>query len=155
MTQTNAEPRQSRRVVTGLGDDGRSRVVIDAPISSLDETAATLMWRCSLPADNAGSQDRAAAYTLDLLHSGDANFAMCEFAPGVDAFMHATDTIDFLVVISGRVTLVLEDGVADLGPGDCVVDRGVPHAWRNDHEEPCRCAVVTIPARPVGRGRTI
>jgi len=51
--------------------------------------------------------------------------------------MHATDTIDYLIILSGKVTLVLEEGEADLGPGDFVVDRGVVHGWRNPHDEPC------------------
>ena len=48
------------------------------------------------------------------------NFAICTFNPGSPAFMHTTDTIDYLVIISGHVTLVLEDGEAQLGPGDLV-----------------------------------
>ena len=71
------------------------------------------------------------------------------------ALMHATDTIDYLVIISGHVTLVMEDGEAQLGPGDMVVDRGVMHAWRNDTDAPCLAAVVNLPAHPVGQGRTI
>jgi mannose-6-phosphate isomerase-like protein (cupin superfamily) len=50
---------------------------------------------------------------------------------------------------------VLEEGEADLGPGDFVVDRGVVHGWRNPHDEPCVAAVVNLPAHPVGKGRTI
>jgi mannose-6-phosphate isomerase-like protein (cupin superfamily) len=51
--------------------------------------------------------------------------------------MHATDTIDFIVVVSGRVTLVLENGEADLAAGDAVVQRGTWHSWRNPWDEPC------------------
>lgn len=145
----------NRRVVTGLGEDGRSCVVIDGPIPQRNESYAALAWRCAIPADNAGAEDQAVPYSVDLLHSGEANFAVCEFPPGTEAYMHATDTIDYLVVLSGRVTLVLENGEAALGPGDFVVDRGVLHGWRNDHDEPCKCAVVNLPARPVGKGRTI
>jgi quercetin dioxygenase-like cupin family protein len=150
----------NRRVVTGLGADGRSRVLIDGAIPQMSDMSAALAWRCAIPADNAGVDDTVVPYHTDVLHSGPdgkpvANFAICEFAPGTPAYMHATDTIDFLVVLSGRVTLVLEDEEADLGPGDFVVDRGVVHGWRNDHDEPCRCAVVNLPALPVGAGRTI
>jgi len=145
----------NRRVVTGIGEDGRSCVVIDGPIPHASEFGAALAWRSAIPADNSGSADAAVPYTLDVLHSGEANFAICQFSPRSDAFMHATDTIDYLVVLSGQVTLVLENGEAALGPGDFVVDRGVIHGWRNDHDEPCKCAVVNIPSLPVGKGRTI
>jgi quercetin dioxygenase-like cupin family protein len=145
----------NRRVVTGIGEDGRSRVVIDGPIPQMSEMSAALAWRSAIPADNSGVEDAARPYSIDMLHSGEANFAVCEFAPHTEAFMHATDTIDYLVVLSGNVTLVLEEGEAALGPGDFVVDRGVLHGWRNDHDGPCKAAVVNIPSLPVGKGRTI
>ncbi|MDE8654573.1 cupin domain-containing protein [Novosphingobium album (ex Liu et al. 2023)] len=145
-----------RRVVTGLDGEGRSCVAIDGPIPRLGPMSAALAWRTdAVPVDNSGTADTAVPYAVDLLHTGGSNFAVCEFPPGARAFMHATDTIDYLVVLSGRVTLVLETGEAALGPGDFVVDRGVMHGWRNDHDEPCTCAVVNLPAHPIGKGRTI
>lgn len=145
-----------RRVVTGLDGDGKSCFVIDGPISQYNEINAALIWQTdALPADNSGSKDTAAPYGVEVLHTPGSNFAICEFAPHGEAVMHATDTIDYLVILSGRVTLVLEQGEAALGPGDFVVDRGVLHAWRNDHDEPCVAAVVNLPAHPVGNGRTI
>jgi mannose-6-phosphate isomerase-like protein (cupin superfamily) len=42
-----------------------------------------------------------------------------------------------------------------LRAGDCIVDRGVIHGWRNDGAEPAVYASVTIPAQPVGQGRTV
>jgi quercetin dioxygenase-like cupin family protein len=144
-----------RRVVTGLDAQGRSTVVIDGPIPRFNEISAALAWSCDIPADNSGSKDAAEPYALDVLHSGKANFAICEFAAGSEAFMHATDTIDFLVILEGHVTLVLEEGEAALGPGDFVVDRGVLHGWRNDGARDCVAAVVNIPSHPIGKGRTI
>ena len=45
---------------------------------------------------------------------------------------HVTDTIDYLVVIEGEITLELDDGVeVVLVAGDCVVQRGTRHAWKN------------------------
>ena len=146
----------TRRVVTGFDAEGRSTVIIDGPIPQLNAMSAALAWRTdSAVADNTGSEDTAVPYSIDLLHSGGSNFATCTFPPGAEAFMHATDTLDYLIVLSGHVTLVLEKGEAALGPGDFVVDRGVLHGWRNDGAEPCICAVVNLPAYPVGKGRTI
>jgi mannose-6-phosphate isomerase-like protein (cupin superfamily) len=62
--------------------------------------------------------------------------------------MHATSTIDFIVVVSGRVTLVLENGEADLAAGDAVVQLGAWHTWRNPWDEPC---VLTGAALAAGR----
>ena len=146
----------NRRVVTGLDAEGRSTVIIDGPIPRFNDMTAALAWRtASTPADNSGSEDTVAPYAVDMLHTPGSNFAICEFRPNTPELMHATDTIDYLVILSGRVTLVLEEGEADLGPGDLVVDRGVVHGWRNPYDEPCVAAVVNLPAHPVGKGRTI
>jgi len=144
-----------RRVVTGLDPDGQSGVLLDGAIPRFNAMSAALVWRADMPADNSGRADAAVPYAVDLLHSGHANFAICAFPANTPELMHATDTIDYLVVLSGRVTLVLEAGEAELGPGDIVVDRGVMHGWRNPHGEDCIAAVVNLPALPVGKGRTI
>ncbi|WP_063129696.1 cupin domain-containing protein [Nocardia fusca] len=62
-----------------------------------------------------------------------------------DPNMHASDTIDYEVVISGKVDLELPGGkVRTLGPGDLLVMGGVPHAWKNPYDEDCVYIVVTI-----------
>ena len=64
-------------------------------------------------------------------------------APG----MHTTATIDFEVVLDGEVWLELDDGKeVRLRPGDCVVQNGTRHAWRNHGAEPARLAVFLIGA---------
>jgi len=44
--------------------------------------------------------------------------------------MHATDTLDFMVVLEGAVVLGLDDGERVLGAGEYVVQRGTRHRWR-------------------------
>lgn len=64
-------------------------------------------------------------------------------APG----MHTTSTIDFEVVLDGEVWLELDDGVeVHLQPGDCVVQNGTRHAWRNHGEVTARLAVILLGA---------
>lgn len=145
-----------RRVVTGLNAGGRSCAIIDGEVPHFATRGLALVWATrEHPADNSGTADPVRPYEIDMLHMPGSNFAVCTFNPGAEAFMHATDTIDYLVIISGQVTLVLEEGEVTLGPGDLVVDRGVMHAWRNDGAVPCVAAVVNLPAAPVGKGRTI
>jgi mannose-6-phosphate isomerase-like protein (cupin superfamily) len=145
-----------RRVVTGLDEQGRSCVLIDGPIPDFESADAAYAWRTdSLPADNSGNEDTAVPYEIEHLHAGGSGFAICTFAAGMESFMYAADTIDYFVILKGRVTLLLETGEVTVGPGDFVVDRGVMHGWRNPFEETCVCAVVNLPAKPVGRGRTI
>ncbi len=146
-----------KRVVTGVDADGKSCILFDGEMPR-HSPAANLIWRTpTIPADNSGSEDMAAPYDMAYLHDGGANFILTELPPGMggEAFMHATDTTDYLVMISGEVVLALETGEVTLRPGDLIVDRGVMHGWRNDGTEAAVFASVTIPAMPVGKGRTV
>jgi quercetin dioxygenase-like cupin family protein len=61
--------------------------------------------------------------------------------------MHTTDTIDFEVVLSGSVTLELDDGAeVNLRQGDTVVQNGTRHRWKNTGTEPCVMAVFIVGA---------
>lgn len=45
--------------------------------------------------------------------------------------MHTTDSVDYGIVISGRIGLELDDGVTtELTAGDVAVQNGTRHAWR-------------------------
>ena len=56
--------------------------------------------------------------------------------------MHTTATIDFEVVLSGEVTLELDDGAeVTLRPFDCVVQNGTRHRWHNRGTEPATMVV--------------
>ena len=62
-------------------------------------------------------------------------------APG----MHTTDTIDYGVVVRGEMTLELDDGkIVHLRQGDCIVQNGTRHRWRNSLPEPCLMAFVSV-----------
>ncbi|WP_146069701.1 cupin domain-containing protein [Arthrobacter sp. B0490] len=59
--------------------------------------------------------------------------------------MHASETIDYEVVISGKVDVQLPGGkTRTLVPGDLLVMAGVPHAWKNPYDEICVYIVVTV-----------
>jgi mannose-6-phosphate isomerase-like protein (cupin superfamily) len=61
--------------------------------------------------------------------------------------MHTTDTVDFDVVISGECYLELDNGAEVLlKAGDCVIQNGTRHAWRNRSAENCVIAVTLVGA---------
>jgi mannose-6-phosphate isomerase-like protein (cupin superfamily) len=61
--------------------------------------------------------------------------------------MHTTATVDFNVVLSGEVTLELDDGaMLTLGPGDTAVQNGTRHRWLNHGSEPAVLAAITVGA---------
>jgi mannose-6-phosphate isomerase-like protein (cupin superfamily) len=61
--------------------------------------------------------------------------------------MHTSDTIDVVYVVSGQVWLELDDGAETrLQAGDCVVQNGTRHRWRNHSSEQCVMAIALIGA---------
>lgn len=145
----------TRRIVTGLNEQGQSCVTIDGEVPAISG-AGRLVWRsAAVPADNSGGEPPAVPFSMDLLHGGGTTFMVVDLPPGMPSYMHATDTLDYIIVLKGRLTLELEAGEVLCGPGDCIVDRGVVHSWRNDGPDVATIATVTIPADPVGNGRTV
>ena len=69
--------------------------------------------------------------------------------------MHATNTIDYIAVVCGEITLVLEDGEQVLRAGDVVIDRGVPHAWETRGVEPAVIVAVLVDAAPLPHWRAL
>lgn len=56
--------------------------------------------------------------------------------------MHATATVDAVLLISGRITVEAEDGTAvELIAGDSALQLGTMHRWRNDSGEPATLAI--------------
>ena len=60
--------------------------------------------------------------------------------------MHRTPTLDLICVLSGEIWLELDDGEVRLRQGDCAVQTGTRHAWRNRSDAPCSMAIVLIGA---------
>ena len=67
-----------------------------------------------------------------------------------DPEMHTTDTIDYVIIVSGAAELELDDGRKELvQQGDCVVQRGTKHAWRVVGDEPLVLGATMIGAKRV------
>ena len=58
--------------------------------------------------------------------------------------MHKTKTIDYIILLKGDVTLLLDEEEVDLKPFDVVVQRGTNHAWVNNGSETALCIAVLI-----------
>ena len=58
--------------------------------------------------------------------------------------MHKTDTIDYIILLKGDVTLILDEEEVRLEPHDVVVQRGTNHAWVNNGTEPALLIAVLI-----------
>jgi quercetin dioxygenase-like cupin family protein len=136
-----------RRVITGLDAEGRSCFLIDGPSSMV-------IWSTDqIPAHNAGTADAGGgAFGFPAIGT---SFVFVDFDPGRDTIMHATDTIDYIVVVAGEITFITQTGETLLRAGDVIVDRGIVHAWRNHSDATCRIMNVLCAALPVGKGATV
>lgn len=71
------------------------------------------------------------------------DFAAC-FEPDQPG-MHTTKTLDYGILLSGKLWLELDDAqIRELSPGDVVVQRQTRHAWRNMSDAPAVIAFVLI-----------
>ena len=58
--------------------------------------------------------------------------------------MHKTETVDYIILLKGDVTLILDEEEIDIKPFDVVVQRGTNHAWVNNGTEPALLIAVLI-----------
>ena len=58
--------------------------------------------------------------------------------------MHKTETIDYIILLKGDVTLILDQEEVDIKPFDVVVQRGTNHAWVNNGSDPALLIAVLI-----------
>ena len=138
----------TRRVVTGLDAEGKSAVVVDGPGLPM-QTIGELVWMTrGSPADNSGSADiQAPDSPLDLMHGGGSVFMVVEYPPGFQSYWHATDTIDYIVVLEGEIVLVLDTQAVALKAGEIAVQRGTNHAWSNRSARPAVVAIASHDGR--------
>lgn len=147
----------TRRVVTGLDAEGRSTILVDGPELPFEGNWGGMIWRTdSVPADNSAQEDcPPVQFGYDQMHAPGSFFMVLGFEPGQESGWHATDTIDYIVMIEGEIVLEVETGEVTLRPGDCFVDRGVNHRWRNASGAHARMVCIALPAHPVGKGATV
>ena len=64
-----------------------------------------------------------------------------------DPAMHRTRSIDYAVVLSGEIDMLLDDSEVHVKAGDVVVQRGTNHAWVNRGDAPCQVAFILVDAK--------
>lgn len=85
-------------------------------------------------------------------HPTDPNFMMkmvgtdapAKGLPPRHPLMHRTRTLDYAIVLSGEIDMLLDEGEVHVKAGDVVVQQATNHAWVNRGQEPCRIAFVLI-----------
>jgi len=59
-------------------------------------------------------------------------------------FMHRTETVDYGIVLSGEIYLIVDKGEVLCRQGDIIIQRGTNHAWANRSSSVCRIAFILI-----------
>ena len=145
-----------RRVITGHDANGKAIVMIDEVSKNLftGRPGATVcnVWTTEgFPANNDGDEDAGLRKVGTTIPNGTI-FRILEFAPGLAPRNHRTDSIDYIVCMSGEIDMELDDTVVHLKAGDVMVQRGTIHNWINRGTQPCVLAVILIAAKSVEAG---
>lgn len=62
--------------------------------------------------------------------------------------LHATDSVDYIYILSGSVTCVVGTQTTQLNAGDFLVQVGPEHTWINDTAEPCYLLCIMMGTKP-------
>ena len=58
--------------------------------------------------------------------------------------MHRTRSLDYAIILSGEIDMLLDDSEVHLKAGDVVVQQATNHAWVNRSGKPCRVAFILM-----------
>jgi uncharacterized cupin superfamily protein len=61
--------------------------------------------------------------------------------------MHRTRTVDYAIIMSGEIDMMLDDSTVHLKAGDVVVQQATNHAWINRSGAPCRVAFILMDSK--------
>jgi len=142
------------RVVTGYDENGEPAIIRQGEPPTVIHAGrylTTELWVTDAAPRLTDADTSTREWALEPPHGGSC-FRIVEIAPegqeddggdaagqvavdgGHDGFQeaHATETLDYVTVLRGEVTLIVGGAEVTLGPGDSVVQQpGVPHDWQN------------------------
>ena len=139
-----------RRIVTGHDADGKAVVEKDEIMTNVKVMPSghkgCLMWVTDdAPAAVDGDEDPALRDMGIAPPARGSVLRILELAPGKEAFMHRTDTLDYCICLEGECAMKLDDDAeVVLKQGDILIQRGTWHGWENRGGGTCRLAFVLI-----------
>jgi mannose-6-phosphate isomerase-like protein (cupin superfamily) len=166
-----------RRVVTGLDDKNHSIVLFDSrmPLKPVAPgIVATNFWITDSYPPSLSREDPSARPIGTAPPDNGTKLRVVEFAPldaeteakmppnmimkgitnapakGVPVthpLMHRTRSLDYAVILSGEIDMMLDDTSVHLKQGDVIVQQATNHAWINRGTQPCRILFVLMDSR--------
>jgi quercetin dioxygenase-like cupin family protein len=156
--EVSRPPPNFRRIVTTHDADGRPAILIDGNATNhkfpSEKISSTMMWSTDVsPTNIAGNEDEGARILGSAPPLNGSRFTMMEFLPGNAGHLHRTDTVDYVICVTGEIDMFLDDSqFVTLRAGDVLIQRGTNHSWVNRSDKPCRLAVVLLDALPKREG---
>lgn len=162
----NELPKIPRRIITGI-KNGRSTITSDANVTNVSEHIPGLVisdiWATdTMPVDlekevhientlfpntpERGTYFRYVQIPPDT-HLNNSDVFLKPQPNQPHPMMHKTKTLDYIIIISGELYLILDDTETLLKPGDIVIQRATNHAWSNRSRQPCIQLAILIDAK--------
>jgi len=154
-----------RRIVTGHDAQGRSIVLSDeAPTNIVPNPDPMVGPPCPLPPPKGGTMFRFFQIAPEKNEAGlsaeERNRRMGQMFQAAGAAharvdtarhpsMHKTDSVDYIVLLKGQVTALLDVGEVRMKPFDVLIQRGTNHGWVNYGSEPALLVAVLVAAEPL------
>lgn len=145
--------RPFRRIVTGHDGEGkavfRSVDSLQPEVIETGDAAFATIWSTAEVPVNLNDETDGRFRDNGLTLNNGSVIRVVDMLPGGESPMHRTNSIDYGIVLSGRVELELDDGVVETcKAGDVIVQRGTIHLWRNASDtELCRIIFVLTQAQ--------
>ncbi|MNU18588.1 Cupin domain protein [compost metagenome] len=149
-----------RRIVTGI-ENGRSTIIEDQQVENVVEhlpgliisdiwntqkMPASLDFETQIPNTGFPQTPKNGTYFRYVSIPPDKDLGV-EFKVGEPhPMMHQTQTLDYIIILSGELYLIMEERETLLKAGDIVIQRGTNHAWSNRSDEACIQLAVLIDA---------
>ena len=175
LAYANAE--EMRRVVTGLDDRNHATVLFDTlmPLQTVAPCIkATNFWITDSYPPSLTKEDPSGRPIGTAPPDNGTKFRVVEFAPldpdseaklppemiqkaitnspakGIPVkhpLMHRTRSLDYAVILSGEIDMMLDDTSVHLKQGDVIVQQATNHAWVNHGTQPCRILFVLMDSK--------
>lgn len=149
-----------RRIVTGL-QNGKSVIIEDQTVENAvehfpglvisdiwntDSMPASLDFENHIPNTGFPETPKNGTYFRYVSIPPDEELGV-DFKSGQPhPMMHKTETLDYIIILSGELYLIMDEGETLLKAGDIVIQRGTNHAWSNRSNLPCIQLAILIDA---------
>ena len=141
-----------RRIVTGHDENGKSIITLDGPPArSIGEEVGGLFELWNTDGESITSTDEGVPKEVmdQIAHDNFSQVGAAHTRVDTERHpaMHKTETIDYIILLKGNVTLLVDNDEVDLEPNDVVIQRGTNHAWVNKGSEPALLIAVLIDSK--------